>query len=146
MRVVIITALAGLAAAAGAQDVELGRLIWLRDYGKAIELAKTQNKPIMLLFQEIPGCATCTGFGKGALSDPAIFDLSGSFVCVAIHNNKTGADAEVLKKFGEPAWNNPVVRFVNAAGVDLIPRKDGVYTKEELLERMRKALAVHQKP
>lgn len=33
-----------------------------------------------------------------------------------------------------------MVRFVDAGGKDLIPRKDGVYSKEALLERMKAAL------
>jgi hypothetical protein len=61
-------------------------------------------------------------------------------VPIAIYNNVKGKDAEVLKKFKEPAWNNPVVRFVDAEGNDLIPRKDGVYSKAELIKRMVEAL------
>ncbi|MCW8131344.1 MAG: hypothetical protein KIS92_13425 [Planctomycetota bacterium] len=62
------------------------------------------------------------------------------FVTVCIYNNVRGKDAEVLKAFREPAWNNPVVRFLDATGQDLIPRKDGVYRTEDLLERMKRAL------
>lgn len=69
-----------------------------------------------------------------------------AFVPIAIFNNLTGKDAEVLRQFKEPAWNNPVVRFVDADGKDLIPRKDGVYSKDGLLNRMTRALSAAGQP
>jgi hypothetical protein len=74
------------------------------------------------------------------LSNPLVIDAAAEFIPVAIYNNVKGKDAEVLKRFGEPAWNNPVVRFVNADGNDLIPRKDGVYATGPLVGRMVAAL------
>jgi len=42
---------------------------------------------------------------------------------VAVYNNTEGdADAAVLARYGEPAWNYQVLRVVDAAGKDLIPR------------------------
>lgn len=35
--------------------VELGTVNWQRDYPAALELAKKSDKPIFLLFQEVPG-------------------------------------------------------------------------------------------
>ena len=51
------------------------------------------------------------------------------FVPVAVFNNRGGRDRQVLQRFGEPAWNNPVVRFVDAEGRDLIERADGVWKR-----------------
>jgi hypothetical protein len=34
---------------------ELGRVSWRKNLGKALEEAKTTGKPVLLLFQEIPG-------------------------------------------------------------------------------------------
>ena len=62
------------------------------------------------------------------------------FVPIAIINNTGGKDREVLKKFGEPAWNYQVVRFLTSEGKDIIPRKDKVWTLNALAERMRAAL------
>jgi len=49
----------GLAAAAvGAErktPVELGRIPWLRDYAAGAARAKEDKKPLLLLFQEVPG-------------------------------------------------------------------------------------------
>lgn len=59
---------------------------------------------------------------------------------VAIYNNQPGGDRKTLEHFGERAWNNPVLRFVDTGEQDLIPRKDGVYTTGEVLQRMTMAL------
>jgi hypothetical protein len=57
------------------------------------------------------------------------------FVPVLIYNNKE-EDAELLQSFDEPSWNNPVVRFLDHTGHDLIPRKDGVWQAGPLARRM----------
>ena len=54
---------------------ELGGVTWLRDYDQAVALATERNKPIFLLFQEVPGCSTCVGFGQEALSHPLMVEL-----------------------------------------------------------------------
>jgi Thioredoxin-like len=128
------------------QPVELGRVSWQRDYAAAVAQAKRDNKPLLVLFDEVPGCDTCTGFGSGPLSHPIVIDAANEFVPVAIYNNVQGKDAEVLKSFSEPPWNNPVVRFLSADEKDIIPRKDGVYTTPELLARMTAALKKAGRP
>jgi len=57
------------------------------------------------------------------------------FVPVLVYNNKE-QDAELLKSFDEPSWNNPVVRFLNGNGKDVIPRKVGVWNTGPLAVRM----------
>lgn len=59
---------------------------------------------------------------------------------IAIHNNAPGDDEAVLKRFDEPAWNYPVVRYVDAEGGDLIERRDRVYGLGETAARMAAAL------
>ena len=45
------------------------------------------------------------------------------FLPVCIYNNTEGDhDAEVRERYGEPAWNYPVVRVVDPQGEDLIER------------------------
>ncbi len=61
------------------------------------------------------------------------------FIPVLVYNNKA-VDSEILKAFNEPSWNNPVVRFLNSDGKDVIPRKDGVWTTGPLAARMIKSL------
>ncbi len=68
------------------------------------------------------------------------------FVPVAVYNNVKGTDADVLKKFAEPAWNNPVMRFLGADEKDLIPRKDEVFHGGTLLARMAESLEKAKRP
>lgn len=116
-------------------------MTWLRDYPTALAKSKESGKPVFLLFQEVPGCAGCKQFGKDVLSDPEIVkSIERNFVPLLIHNNKGGEDAEILKKYDEPSWNFQVVRFLDSDGKDLIPRKDRVWTKDELNPRIKAAL------
>ncbi|MFA6115254.1 MAG: VPGUxxT family thioredoxin-like (seleno)protein, type 2 [Sphingomonas sp.] len=102
---------------------ELGDVAWLRDHDRALALAAKQNKPVLLLFQEVPGCSTCVGFGQDVLTHPLMVELiTDRFVPVAIFNNHAGADAEVLRRYDEPSWNNPVVRVIGRDGAEPLPR------------------------
>jgi hypothetical protein len=121
---------------------ELGAVHFGRDLELASSVAQREKKPVFLLFQEIPGCATCRGFGAGPLSHPLIVEaIESEFVPVAIYNNRDGRDKAVLERFSEPAWNNPVVRFLDADGRDLLPRAEGVWSEGAIAARMIAALA-----
>lgn len=127
--------------------VELGAVHWQRDFEKAKQLSKTSGRPLFVLFQEIPGCATCQNFGKEPLSHPLVVEaIEDLFVPVTIFNNKSGIDAQLLKKFGEPSWNNPVVRFMTAGEDDIISRRDGVWNTDGIVERMMQTLKQAGKP
>ena len=121
--------------------IELGKVNWLRDYDKAIALSKEESKPIFILFQEVPGCNTCTTYGKSVMSHPLIVEaIETYFVPLAIYNNKGGADAQILKKYGEPSWNNPVVRIVDNQENDIVNRLNGAYTIEKVANGIADAL------
>ncbi|MEL6810000.1 MAG: VPGUxxT family thioredoxin-like (seleno)protein, type 2 [Bacteroidota bacterium] len=123
------------------QEKELGKVSWYRDYDIAIAKAKEQNKPVLILFQEVPGCATCRNYGHGVLSHPLMTEaIENEFIPLAIFNNKRGKDLEILKKYKEPTWNNPVVRIVNANGENLVKRVAGDYSARGLYRVMVKAL------
>ena len=126
---------------------ELGRVHWLRDFELAKAKSEREEKPLFLLFQEVPGCQTCVSFGDEVLSHPLLVEaIEDEFIPVAILNNKGGADRRVLQQFKEPAWNNPVVRFVNATGEDLIPRRDRIWQSAEIADRMATALRAANRP
>lgn len=118
-----------------AQDIEeLGDVNWLRDYDEALAQSSELDKPILILFQEVPGCATCRNYGDKVLSDPLLVDvIEHYFVPLAIFNNKGGADKKILDKYNEPTWNNPVVRIVDKEGENLIKRINGNYSTAGLV-------------
>ncbi len=121
--------------------------MWLRDLDTALANSEKSGKLVFALFQEIPGCAGCKQFGREVLSHPIIVAaIESEFTPLLIHNNKAGTDAEVLKRFGEPAWNYQVVRFLDAAGADIIPRKDKVWETGPLSERMIAVLEKAKRP
>lgn len=86
-------------------------------------------------------------FGSGPLSHPLIVKAAETeFVPVAVYNNVKGPDEDVLKAFKEPAWNNPVLRFLDAEKADLIPRQENVYSPDIVVLRMIAALEAAKKP
>lgn len=107
-----------------ANPVELGKVKWLRNYEDAQNQSKILQKPILILFQEVPGCRNCTRYGQEVLSHPLLVEaIESYFVPLCIYNNASGDDKQVLKKFNEPAWNNPVLRIIHNGGKDITPRQ-----------------------
>lgn len=135
---VLIVSQAGCQPEQGPQNpVEVGKVRWGRDHDAAMAAAKNSGKPVFLLFQEVPGCAGCKQFGRDVLSDPTVVKtIQENFIPLLIPNNQPGKDAEILAKYDESAWNYQVVRFLDANGRDLIPRKDRVWDAPELKQRM----------
>ena len=144
---VATAATAATAAFAAESPRELGDVHWGRNLEAALAQSKLSGRPVLVLFQEIPGCATCTGFGDGPLSDPLLVEaIESEFVPLAIHNNRPGEDAAVLARFREPAWNNPVMRFVDADGRDVSPRRDGLYGTHDVAARLVQVLRAAKRP
>lgn len=124
--------------------IELGKVAWLRDYDKAVQLSKENNKPIFILFQEVPGCLNCQRFGREVMSNPLVVDIiEHHFVPLCIFNNQGGKDAKILDRFGEPSWNNPVVRIVDTQGKDITKRM-GSFHPKEIIPGISQALTASQ--
>jgi len=107
-----------------AAPVELGSVTWhtASDFDAALKRSKDEGKPVFLLFQEIPGCSTCTTFGSAVLShEDLVKIIQDAFVPVAVHNNViSGSSGALIKRFGEPTWNNPVVHSLTNTGSNTI--------------------------
>jgi hypothetical protein len=128
-------------------DPELGLVRWGRDLDAALAGSRSTGRPVLVLFDEVPGCATCRGFGAEVLSHPLIADaIESEFVPLFVANCRPGRDAEWLARFGEPAWNNPVVRFLDARGHDVIARADELYSPHEIAARLAEALRAAGRP
>ena len=126
--------------------VEIGKVNWGRDLEEGMARSEKEDKPIFLLFQEVPGCAGCKEFGREVLSHPQLVEaIENEFVPVVVFNNQPGKDAEILKRFREPSWNYQVVRFIDYRGNDIIDREDRVWTLEEVAARMVRALEAAEK-
>ena len=81
---------------------ELGKVTWLRDFKTAQTKSAASQKPILLFFQEIPGCSTCKKFGNEVMSHALIAELIETyFVPVVVYNNLKVEDAKMLTKYGE---------------------------------------------
>lgn len=123
------------------QPTELGKVSWLRNYDQALAASKESGKPVLILFQEVPGCATCQQYGTTTLSHPLMVEaIEHEFIPLAIYNNKGGADRKILEQYGEPSWNNPVVRIVDAQGKDKVDRVAGNYSPRGLYQAMANAM------
>jgi len=133
--------------AADDNPIAVGAVHWGRDLDQALQQSGGTGRPVFVLFQEVPGCSGCQDFGRTVLSDPQIVEsVETDFIPVLVYNNRSGADRELLERFGEPAWNYQVIRFLDAAGRDIIPRKEHIWTVRELAERMIAALQATGRP
>ena len=128
------------------QEKELGKISWYRDYDDAIAASEKENKPILILFQEVPGCSTCVNYGNNVLSNPLMTEtIENEFIPLAIFNNKKGKDLKILQKYNEPTWNNPVVRIVNKNGENIVKRVASDYSAKGLYNAIINALKKENK-
>ena len=129
------------------QPRELGHVRWMRDFEAARTLSGNTGKPMFVLFTEVPGCSTVTGFADRVLTHPLVVDaIESEFVPVAVYNNVSGVDREVLDSFGEPTWNNPVVRIIQPDRTQLAPRFSGPYDVAGVVGTVSTALARASRP
>ena len=64
-----------------------------------------------------------------------------SFIPICVYNNtKNDADALILGKFKESAWNNPVVRFIDRNEKDIVRGITRKWTVPALVNAMLKTL------
>lgn len=86
------------------QAQELGKVAWYRDFDQAIVLSKKQNKPVFMLFQEVPGCLTCRNYGKGVLSNEVIVEtIEKYFIPLAILITSGGKIVKCFSVMASPA-------------------------------------------
>lgn len=129
------------------QNIELGKVSWVRDYHQALAQSERTGKPVIVFFQEIPGCATCVNFGRQVLSHPLMVEfIENEFVPLAIFNNIPGKDSDILALYNEPSWNNPVAHFTDGLGSDIIPKLTNNYHPLGMYNKMIQALEVVGRP
>lgn len=105
-------------AGAGENPIEIGSVEWGRDLEVALKKSTATGRPVLVLFQEVPGCIGCQDFGRDVLTIPSLVKtIENESIPVLVYNNRSGADSEILNRFREPAWNYPVIRFLNGKGL-----------------------------
>ena len=126
------------------QELGLLRFHFTGDmFEEAKEEAKSYEKPILIVFQEIPGSAECLEFGRTTLSHPLLVEAAEElFITMVVNSVSTsGGESEVLKRYHEQHLNCPVVRIVNEKGQDLVLRlEDEECTTSGIAKAMAKAL------
>ena len=127
--------------------IEVGSVNWGRDLDQALNLSTKTGRPVLVLFQEVPGCQGCQDFGSTVLTNPRLVEaIENEFYPVLVYNNRGGEDRRLLERFNEPSWNYQVVRFLDSKGQDIIPRKDHVWTVRGLATRMIETLRTIDRP
>ncbi len=133
------------ASAAPSAPPELGHVRWLRGFDDARAESARVGKPVLVLFNEVPGCSTVNEYAREVLTNPLVVDAAALFVPVFVSNNdgdgaSAHGDAAVLRRYGEPTWNNPVLRIVDSDGAMLAPRITHDVGAAGLLRAMATAL------
>lgn len=138
----------GVRAAGLENPVEVGHVNWSRDYQKGLRRSRQSGIPMLLLFQEVPGCIGCQDFGRQVLTHPLLVEaIEDEFVPVLIFNNRSsGMDRQLLDQYVEPSWNYQVIRFVNGDEQDIIPRRDRVWDIGSVAARMVRTLETVDRP
>jgi hypothetical protein len=127
--------------------VEVGLVKWGRDLDGALKTSAETGRPVLVLFQEVPGCSGYQDFGRTVLTNPLIVEaIEDEFLPVLVSNNQGGADKVLLDRFNEPAWNYQVIRFLDSRGVDIISRKEGVWTIGGVAGRLVEVLKTLNRP
>ncbi len=81
------------------------------------------------------------------MSQPLLVEaLEDEFVPLLVFNNKPGVDDRLRERFREPAWNNPVLRFLDASGQDVTPRRDRIWSTPEVAARLIEGLDAAKRP
>ena len=128
--------------------IEAGNVRWGRDLDGALTNSARTGKPVLVLFQEIPGCSGVRKFGREVLTNPSLVKaIESEFYPVLVYNNRKGGPDEVyLRRFQEPARNYQVIRFLDGDARDIIPRKDRIWTTTGVASRMVEALNAAKRP
>jgi hypothetical protein len=131
-----------------ANPVVVGIVRWGRDLDMALKESERSGKPVFVLFQEVPGCIGCRTFGSEVLSNLLLVEaIESEFLPVLVYNNREGGkDEKWLNAYDEPSWNFQVIRFLDAQGKDIIPRKDKIWTLGGVAARMAEVLVETGRP
>jgi hypothetical protein len=94
-------------------NIEVGLVNWNRNFEASIEKSKKENKPALVLFQEVPGCAGCQAFGRDVLSHPLVVEaIENEFIPILVYNNRSGKDIPLYLHGLALEYDNPHLKEV----------------------------------
>ena len=81
--------------------IEVGDVQWGRDLDAALKNSAETGKPVLVLFQEVPGCSGVRKFGQEVLTNSSLVEaIENEFYPVLVYNNRnSGMDQKLLKHF-----------------------------------------------
>ena len=114
--------------------LEAASVRWQHNYQKAINAAKTDNKPL-LVYLYLPGCKTCNYMHSNVFNDKAVAAfMAKNYIAVKLYPNDKG----LPEKFR--AEISPVFHFVNSQDSEMIESVMGGKNAEKFLELLKKSL------
>ncbi|HJT32312.1 MAG TPA: thioredoxin domain-containing protein [Pirellulales bacterium] len=120
---------------AGASRVARGRIAFVNGFGPGLELARDQQKP-MLLFFTAEWCHYCHQLANEAFVQDGVVEMSRQFVCVLVDAD---AEPEVCREFHVRGY--PTIQFLSPGGLPL-NRVTGKQPGYALVQQMQAALQV----
>ena len=105
--------------------------VWLDDVDSAIALAKTEQKPVLVLFTA-DWCPPCRRMKRNALSDPEVMtELNDTFVLVKVDLTQPGGpNSAIATDHGVQSIPTMIVYDANGRHIDTAT---GPRTRDELL-------------
>lgn len=104
---------------------------WLHSYQEGLKLAQKTHRPLLLSFH-MPGCSWCAKMDAETFTDPAVVDLSRSFVCVIVD---TDTDLPTAKRYDVTSF--PTTILADPQG-HILDAATGYVPASELLPTLRK--------
>ena len=105
--------------------------VWLRSYEAGFRLAQHTHRPLLLSFRS-PGCSWCAKMDAETFTDPAVVELSRSFVCVLVDSE---TEPGALRRYDVTDF--PTVLLADPQG-HLLCAPMGYLTASELLPALRR--------
>lgn len=118
--------------------LEAASVRWQHNYQKAINAAKTENKPL-LVYLYLPGCKTCEYMNSHVFNDKDVAAfMAKNYIAVKLYPN----DRDLPEKFRTEI--SPVFYFVNSQDSEMIESVMGGKNAEKFLELLQESFTTYR--